>query len=449
MNPKFKYLIFILCGALLLMCDAFYNGFPIVYSDTATYLSSGFEIETPFDRPITYGLFLRASSMNGLSLHLTVFFQALILSFLILEITRTFLKQRAELIGISLIAFLSFFTGLSWTVSQLIPDIFTSIALLSLVLILFGKFPFKKNLALFILFFISAAMHMSHILLFSLLLIFIIIFRKKLLPTDIYKYRNADLGLLFILTISTILTMGSALSKSRHIFFMGAMLEHGILKTYLDDNCSEKQYKLCTYKDSLPAYAYQFIWEKEKSPLYKMGTWESVKPEFNEIISATLTQPKYIKLHAIASLKASADQLSKFGINDGNAAFLQGSTLYERIAEYTPGDLNSYSVSKQSTTGFGFTATWNHIFTFVVVLCLLLIIVSPYGIRSAGRSDLGSVSLIVLIAILINAWDCGTFANAIDRLGCKMIWPIPMFAILALIKGIQINTKKKERASLT
>jgi hypothetical protein len=39
--------------------------------------------------------------------------------------------------------------------------------------------------------------------------------------------------------------------------------------------------------------------------------------------------------------------------------------------------------------------------------------------------------------ILINAWDCATFANAIDRLGCKMIWLIPFFSLIALFNTLQ------------
>jgi hypothetical protein len=315
---KFKYPAFIILGALFLMFDAFYNHYPLLYSDTSTYLASGFELETPFDRPITYGLFIRLTSFNGFSLWLTVFFQALLLSYLIFEFIRLILNNRSLNASLLIIVLLSFFTGVSWTVSQVIPDIFTPIALLSLILILFGKFSFTKNLPLFILFFFSAAMHMSHLLLFMLIILFIVVFRKKLLPLSIYKYRNADLGLLFILSIATVLTMGSALSKSKHVFFIGAMNEHGILKTILDDKCGIKDYKLCRYKDSLPLKAYQFIWEKETSPLYKIGSWNDVKPEFTDMINTSLTEPKYIKMHIAASLSATGDQLTRFRINDAS-----------------------------------------------------------------------------------------------------------------------------------
>jgi hypothetical protein len=66
------------------MLAAFYNGYPLLYSDTSTYLASGFELQTPVDRPITNGIFLRIFSLNGLTLFAAAFFQSLLLSCLIL-----------------------------------------------------------------------------------------------------------------------------------------------------------------------------------------------------------------------------------------------------------------------------------------------------------------------------------------------------------------------------
>ena len=96
---------------------------------------------------------------------------------------------------------------------------------------------------------------------------------------------------------------------------MGAMVEHGIVKNYLNDHCDTKQYKLCAYKDSLPDRAYKFIWD-EKSPFYKIGGWKETKNEFTEIIYGTLTQPKYIVMHIKESFKATLQQLTLFSVGD-------------------------------------------------------------------------------------------------------------------------------------
>jgi hypothetical protein len=69
MHRKNQFNLFsFIATTCLLLFDALYNGYPLIYSDTGTYLSSGFLLETPFDRPITYGIFMRISSLNGVSL---------------------------------------------------------------------------------------------------------------------------------------------------------------------------------------------------------------------------------------------------------------------------------------------------------------------------------------------------------------------------------------------
>src|SRR5256885_2067744 len=115
---NYKFITAVVIGALLLMSDAFYNGCPIVNSDTSTYLASGFELETPFDRPIPYGLFIRVFSFNGAPLWTVIFFQACVISYLILLIFKKVLGERFNLIvGVTAILFLSLFTGLSYVIS--------------------------------------------------------------------------------------------------------------------------------------------------------------------------------------------------------------------------------------------------------------------------------------------------------------------------------------------
>lgn len=434
MKYRLKYILFLLLGTLCLMADALFNGFPIVYSDTSTYIASGLEFETPFDRPITYGLFLRIFSLNGLSLWFVVFFQALILSYLIYSLVKLVSDEKSYLkFGLLSIVFLSLFTSASWTVCQLMPDIFTSIALLSMILVLFGTHKRKTLLLLILLFFISTAMHMSHVLLFGILILSTFILKKYLLPKINYPGRNLKIAALLILVIASILTMGSAMSKSKHAFFMGAIVEHGITKKYLDDYCNTEQYKLCAYKDSLPDKGYEFVWD-ENSPFYKIGGWKDTKTEFNEIIYGTLTHPKYIGLHITASVNATIRQLMLFSIGDGNGSFLEGTLLHERVAIYFPSDLNAYTASKQNQSKLGFIHFLNPLFQLIIVLSILFLIFLLTKFASSLDGPIKPICILLFFGILLNAWDCGTFANAIDRLGSKMIWLIPFMATLVLWK---------------
>lgn len=444
MKDNFRFLFCIVLGALALMTDAFINGFPIVYSDTSTYLASGFQLETPFDRPITYGLFLRVFSLNGLSTWLVVFAQATITSTLIFLTVKLLTGNKRFLkIGLITSVFLALFTGLSWTVSQLMPDIFTPIALLCIVMIFSGEFKRGKMVLLYVLFLLSVAMHISHILLYGLILIAAFIV-KRFFFSDIFQTaRNSQIAILLALTIIAIVTMGSAISKSKHVFFMGAMVEHGILQQFLDDKCNTTDYKLCVYRNSLPEKAYQFVWD-EDSPFYKIGGWKESKQEFNEIIFETLTTPKYIGLHIKESLKATFQQLVLFKIGDGNGSFPEGTQLHSRIHKYFPNDLDQYANSRQNQSQLGFLDVFNSLFSAVIILSLIILVFLQIRFWNQFNGHFKLVLIVLLTGILLNAWDCGTFANAIDRLGCKMIWLIPFMAILSGVRLFHVLGSKSD-----
>lgn len=438
MNPTLKIALVVTAGALLLLFSAYINGFPIVYSDTSTFLASGFELDAPFDRPITYGLFLRFASLNGLSLWLVIFAQTLILSFLIFNLIKICLPKRSNINGLFfiIIAFFSILTSVSWTTSQLISDVFTPIMLLALLIVVIGHSNKRTQLVLYFIFFLATAMHMSHVT-FNIVLIGLILMIRQIKFLGIKKaIQLKPLLICFSLSLMSIFTMGSALSKSKHGFLMGALVEHGIAKQYLDEHCDNKDYEFCVYKDSLPDKAWKFLW-KDDSPFYKMGSWKGTKREFNEIISNTLTTPKYLELHVKESVKATGDQLMKFGIGDGNGDFLEGTMLYERVGKYFPHELDPYASSLQNTKNLTFLNWYNRLLYFIVLLSIVGLFVVLTQVARLDKKVL-SIILVVILAVAINAWACGTFANAIDRLGSKMIWLIPLIVIFG---GIHIWDK--------
>lgn len=424
---KWKQILVVVLGALLLLCAAFFNGFPIVYSDTSTYLDSGFQLETPFDRPITYGVFLRFASFNGLSLWLVILTQALILSSLLYLLLKMFshITVNRNLFFIGLMAFLSILTSVSWTTSQLISDIFTPIMMISFILLAFGKWSKSLQVILFITFLISTGMHMSHITFNVVFFTSIIVLRKWNFfgLKDHVQFRPILICL--VLSLLSIATMGSALSKSKHAFFMGALVEHDIAKAYLNEHCGEKQYEFCKYKDSLPDKGWQFLWN-ESSPFYKMGGFSETKKEFNEIIYGTLTSPKYISMHIKESLKATGDQLIKFKVGNGNGPFLNKTQLYQRISLYFPNEIESYKSSRQNTLQFNFVVVYNYILGLTMLLSFVVFLFAFFKSDSSTKA----MMFIILLGIIYNAWVCGTFANAIDRLGTKVMWLIPLIAIL-------------------
>lgn len=424
--PWHRSLLVVALGALILVCPAIYNGYPFLYSDTATYLSSGFELETPFDRPITYGLFVRAASLNGLTLWSVVLMQSAALAYVVLLLLRWLRPRLAWMWHVALFALLATTTSVGWVTSQLMPDVFTPILALCLVLLAGGRLACAHRNAVAALFLFSCATHLSH-LSFSIASIVALVLLRYLGPRT-FRASIAIRPLLgaALLTVLSVLTMGSALSKSKSVFFMGAMAEHGILKTYLDEHCP-CELRLCALKDSLPPLAYQFIWDAN-GPVEKLGGFAAVNDEFADIIQHTLTQPKYIGMHIVASLRAAGEQLLLFRVGDGWGAFDNTTPVAQRIAQYVPGDVARRATSKQQQQRLTALPMLNAWYTACVIIAGALLAWNMF--RAQAPATLAVAAL--LAAVLINAWTCGTFANAIDRLGAKMIWLIPLCSAVAL-----------------
>lgn len=55
-----NHLLYLVGTAFLIIALAFFNRYPLVYSDTGTYIRSAFTLHPPVDRPIGYSLIIRA-----------------------------------------------------------------------------------------------------------------------------------------------------------------------------------------------------------------------------------------------------------------------------------------------------------------------------------------------------------------------------------------------------
>jgi hypothetical protein len=412
-----------LLAPLVLMWPAFLNGYPFVYSDTSTYVSAGFEFETPADRPMTYGVFIWLTSLGGLTLWTSVYAQSWLLLRAILDFMRAFLANISSGQQWLVLGLLSAFTTASWTTSQLMPDIFTPVMLLSLVSFLRSGASRSSLVSSGSLFLLSCCMHASHIAIALVLILALWILSKMLKPhRALFSGRQCLIAIALVTT--SIFSMGSALSKSKAVFFMGAMAEHGILKVYLEEHCPG-HLRICAYKDSIPARAYQFIWE-ESGPVQRLGGFGAVNEEFTEIIAATLTDPKYIALHIRASIKATFDQLGRNAIGDGWGTFGPNTLLARRLKHYVPNDLPRFMAADQQSGTLRYMSLCSTVALWLTVASILA--VSFMSLRSKA-SPLAWGTVAVLLAVVVNAWSCGTFANAIDRLGSKVSW-LPCLMVL-------------------
>jgi hypothetical protein len=125
-------------AAALLLWPALWNGYPIVFADTGTYLSQAIHRYAGWDRPVFYSLFM-------LPLHATVTVwpvvaaQALLTAAALRFACRIVAPSLSGRAFVILAAGLAAFTSLPWLVSELMPDLFTPLTVLAIALLASGR----------------------------------------------------------------------------------------------------------------------------------------------------------------------------------------------------------------------------------------------------------------------------------------------------------------------
>lgn len=438
-NPL-QHLVGSLVALLGLSSAAIWNGYPIVYSDTASYLVSGFHLETLIDRPITYGLFLRLCSFNGWSLWTVVLAQCMLLAHVMgLMLRKVGLTNDLARGGV--IAATALLTGLPFVSGQLLTDVFTPIVVITILLLLFDDaYSRSTRSRLYCIFLLAFAMHMSHVAVTGLILTTALILRTiwKTRPAGILRWRA--FAVLLALSVVGTLAMGVAIAKSRNSFFAARMADSGILQAYLDEHCATDMFKLCAYKDRIRKDANAFLWADD-TPMNIFKDRIEMDDELGRITKGTFSESKFIGMHLRAAATATIDQLTRFNVGDGNGPFGVGTKLHERVGMFIPSELHAFDSARQMNEN-QFQAPLilaNGFYRLVFWASLLALVpLSLYRLRKAWmRGEINFiVPLLLPLCFIINAAVNSSLVMVADRFGTKMAWVNTLCVFLLLASTI-------------
>lgn len=454
----FLNLISIIIGGIILIGAGIYNEFPLVYSDTGTYIHTAFKHIVPNDRPLSYGLFIKHVLFNN-SLWSVIVCQGLILSTVLYGGFRFVLSKNPLLRNITFIStvlVLSITTGVSWYTSQIMPDIFAPISILALVVILSGfnrvTWPLKIFLPCFLL--ISNAMHVSHFLIstgiLAIALIAGMIFKKRtqknLIPKTNLTLATVLVGIsmISIPSIHYYYSGNFVITKASHVQLTARMIDNGLLKKYLNEHCQEpnEPYKLCKYKDSLASNISPFLWDKN-SVLHQVGGWEASKKVFQPILNDMLSTPKYIALNVYTSLKSTLNQLGQNTMGSGLSPYREESPPYGQVHWRFKEDLDQYMSSKQNQKKLDFSFL-NQVQNILLWLSLVFTLITLFykPLRAKLFTSEWIFILLILLAIVLNSLATAGIHMAYDRFQARVVWLLPLCAIIILILQLKRNYLK-------
>ncbi len=443
----------ILVAALILGYWCWFNGYPFFFPDTGAYMKGGFSGVPGSSRPLTYGLFLRHTSLKD-SLLWVVYAQGIMAAIFLSQWLKQFSPKLSPGIFVGTAIFLTYCTHASFYVSFLLADCFTPIFYGCIILLLTVKMSRWQLVGICLLGWVSMMMHYSH------LMVGLVMAALMALGMALPKVRAwmswKRIGLICLLTAAGwggILVMHRigggqwTMMQASHVYSISRLHEVGILKQYLDKACPEgKNWSLCQYRDSLPE---NLLWDTKKSPIYLTGGWDATKEEYNAILKDIAKQPKLIKRMVIESLNGTVKQFFYFKTEKlfDNA---KGDMLYRQVDKYYPNEVQAFQFSHQNglqellpIDGLN----QRQLFFFLLALLVATLLASSEKWKQSVPVEFRRAFFLVLILLVINAFVSSTFSTIVARYQGRVVWLFILSAGLAAAWRLKYELETRKHAA--
>jgi len=405
----------------LLSAPAIWNRFPLLQYDTGGYLARWYEPYLVPSRAVAYGLILNAGAV--LSFWPVVLGQSALTVWVIALILRVHgLGGRPGLLA-GIVTALSVFSTLPWLTSILLTDIFAGLAVLALYLLLLrvNDINGREQAGLVALIAVAVATHSAT---FAVLLMLLgaAALLSLVAPGRLPRRRLGNgalaiaLGAVIVFAANATVTKRLTWTPGGFALSFGRMLQDGIVKKYLDEHCPRARLVLCAYKDELPRDADEWFWG---SPLFdKLGRFAGLDAEMERIALASLAEYPLLQIKTAAI--ATARQLVDVRTGEGVVNSIWHT--YGIIERYRPGLVPDMRAARQQHGEIDFTIV-NRVHYPLALACLLLLpLIGGYLLRQKDMNAIGELATVCLLALLANAFICGTLSNPHDRYGARLVW---------------------------
>ncbi|MES2713905.1 MAG: hypothetical protein V4653_20180 [Pseudomonadota bacterium] len=421
-------------GAALLGWPALLNGYPLVFIDTVSYLEHTILWALPWDKAPAYGPFLHAFHWQ-VTLWGSLAAQLLLVSWLLWLVQRGALGQARASLHLALCAAMAALTALPWFAATLMPDVFAGVAALAIFLLGFAahRLHLAERVAVTALGAFAVAAHLSHLVVACALVALVLMLRWRLAPV----LRAAAVPALAVcvqLGVNLAAQGRATLSPNGAIFLLARLQADGPAAETLRSHCPDAGWYLCDFTDRLPMDSDTFLWSPD-SPVSRdamgaprfMGS-VSLAPEAAAILRATIAERPLAVLRAMAGNTLRQLTLVQVGDTLGNAHLDLSARRMIRDG-FPPRELAAFDAGLQMR-GMLERAAAPFLWPHVPVLALALVFAVVGFLR--GGAEQRALVLVALGAIAANAFATGALSAPHDRYAARIIWLLPLAAMLAL-----------------
>jgi hypothetical protein len=412
-----------------------WNGYPLVFSDTGTYLTQAIEHHLGWDRPPFYSLAI-------LPLHLTlstwpvVIAQALLTAHMLHLLRRALLPTASVWWLVPICGVLAVASAAPWFVSQLMPDLFTPLLAIALGLLVLtpqrlGQYE-RAWLVLLSAFMIAA--HQSNLPL-SLALLTMLVALRRCFGVTGRVIGVARLAAPPALACAALLAVNLAghgrlsLSPYGNVFLLARVIEDGPGRAVLRQDCPHAGWRLCAFADAMPDNADDFLWRAD-SPLARAGGAIAVSPEADAIIAAAWRAAPAAM--ARATLRNFARQLAGFASGDGLEAW-PNTVAPAMQRDFPPAEQAAFARSLQTTGSLRVPAPLPALH---VAAALLGVALCGAVLVLGWRRDVAAgFAAAALLTVLVNAGVTGCLSGPHDRYQSRVMW-LPLAVALPALSAV-------------
>jgi hypothetical protein len=424
-------------AAAMLLWPALWNGYPIVFADTGTYLSQAIHHYAGWDRPVFYSLFM-------LPLHATitvwpvVVVQALLAAWVLWLVCRVLRPDMTGLAFVGLTAVLAVVTWLPWIVSELMPDIFTPLLILLICLLALAPQHLSPReqmgcvgLAAFMI-----ASQQSSVPLACVLLGVLALFARYYSGPIRWRLLIVPpvLAVLALCSVNLLAHGRFAISPFGNVFLLARVIYDGPGMAALRHDCPAAGWRLCPYIDDFPETSDDFLWTPA-SPLIRAGGSKRVSQDADAIIRAALAADPVAEVRAV--LSNTGQQLAMFASGDGlNPWPAQVSAWVER--DFPRREVAAYDHARQQAGSLAVPLIIADLHVAAalagVLACAILL-----PVALARRAPCAGYLLAVLVALPLSAAITGALSSPHDRYQSRIMWLPPFVATLSLLSLLSLK----------